>query len=100
MDWFWNWGVECFGYRDGDRLFTYFGKEIGTFDGEEDYGSNGRNLGEVMNDNGPITSRSKKSWVRGSFRPRAGGSYARYANYVGNLMYAGNEDFAAPDSFR
>ena len=28
MDWFWNWGGECFGYRDGDSLFTYFDKEL------------------------------------------------------------------------
>jgi hypothetical protein len=42
MDWFWNWGGECFGYRDGESLFTYFGKEIGRFDGEEVYGSNDR----------------------------------------------------------
>jgi hypothetical protein len=46
MDWFWNWGGECFGYRDGDSLFSYFGKEFGRFDGEEIYGSNGRCLGE------------------------------------------------------
>jgi hypothetical protein len=51
MDWFWNWGGECFGYRDGDNLFTYFGREVGRFDGEEIYGSNGRYLGEVMSDN-------------------------------------------------
>ena len=35
MDWFWNCGGECFGYRDGESLFTYFGKEAGRFDGEE-----------------------------------------------------------------
>jgi hypothetical protein len=27
MDWSWNWGGECFGYRDGESLFTYLGKE-------------------------------------------------------------------------
>lgn len=100
MDWFWNWGGECFGYRDGDSLFTYFGKEVGRFDGEEIYGSNGRYLGEVMSDNRLITSRSKKSWVRGSFGPRRSGSYARYANYAGYAMYAGYEDFPTPDTFR
>jgi len=42
MDWFWNWGGECFGYRDGESLFTYFGKEAGRFDGERIYGSDGR----------------------------------------------------------
>ena len=35
-------GGECFGYRDGDSLFTYFGREAGRFDGEEIYGSKGR----------------------------------------------------------
>jgi hypothetical protein len=82
MDWLWNWGGECFGYREGDSLFTYFGKEIGRFDGEEIFGNNGRYLGEVMSDNRLITSRSKKSWVRGSFGPRRSGSYARYANFA------------------
>jgi hypothetical protein len=53
-----------------------------------------------MSDNRLITSRSKKSWVRGSFGARRSGSYARYANYVGYVMYAGYEDFPAPDSFR
>jgi len=67
MDWFWNWGGECFGYREGDSVFAYFGKEVGRFDGEEIFGSNGCYLGEVMSDNRLITSRSKKSWVRGSF---------------------------------
>lgn len=64
MDWLWNWGGEYFGYREGDSLFTYFGHEVGRFDGEEIFGSNGRYLGEVMSDNRLITSRSKKSWVR------------------------------------
>ena len=35
MDWFWNWGGECFGYREGDSLFTYYGLEVGRFDGEK-----------------------------------------------------------------
>jgi hypothetical protein len=30
MDWFWNWGGECFGCRDGESLFTYFGNEAGS----------------------------------------------------------------------
>ena len=89
MDWFWNWGGECFGYRDGESLFIYSGREAGRFDGEEINGSNGRYLGEVMSDNRLISSRSKKGRVRGSFAPRMGSSYARYANYVGYVIYAG-----------
>jgi hypothetical protein len=23
MDWFWNWGGECFGYRDGESLMHH-----------------------------------------------------------------------------
>jgi hypothetical protein len=56
MDWFWNWGGECFGYRDGESLFTYFGREAGRFDGEEIYGSNGRYLAEVRRLYGRETS--------------------------------------------
>ncbi len=47
MDWFWNWGGECFGYRNGDSLFTYFGREVGRFHDDEIYGSNSRYVGEV-----------------------------------------------------
>jgi hypothetical protein len=39
---------EYFGYRDGESLFTYFGKEVGRFDDEEIHGSKGRCLGEAM----------------------------------------------------
>src|ERR1700748_2723306 len=100
MGWFWIWGGECFGYRDGTALFTYFGKEVGRFAGGEINESNGRYRGEVMSDNRLITSRSKKSWVKGSFGSRRSGSYARYANYAGFAMYAGYEDFPTPDTFR
>jgi hypothetical protein len=50
-----------------------------------------------MSDNRLITSRSKKSWVWGSFGSRRSGSDARYANYAGYAMYVGNEDFPRPD---
>ena len=90
MDWFWNRGGECFGHQD--NLFAYFCREVDRFGGEEIYRSNGRYLGEVMSENRLITSRSKKGWVRDL--------YARYANSPSYAMYAGYEDFPAPDSFR
>lgn len=46
-----------------------------------------------------ITNRAKKNRVRGSFSPRLGRSYVRYVNYVGNVMYAGYEDFPGTHSF-
>jgi hypothetical protein len=100
MDWLWIWGGECFGYRKGDRLFTYHGVQAGRFHDEEVYGRDGRYLGEVKSSKRLITNRAKQSWTRSSFSPIMGGSYARYGNYAGYAMYAGYEDFPSPDSFR
>jgi hypothetical protein len=35
MDWLWTWGGTCFGYRDGDDLWTHGGKHVGRFEGEK-----------------------------------------------------------------
>jgi hypothetical protein len=100
MDWFWTWGGECFGYRVDDKLFTYNGLQIGRFDEDEVYGSDGRYLGEVMSKNRLITHRSKGSYRHSGFTPARSGSYARYASYVGYAMFAGYEDFPSPENFR
>ena len=100
MDWFWTWGGECFGYRVDDRLFTYHGVQIGRFDDDEVYGSDGGYLGEIMSENRLITHRGKKNWRHSGFSPVRSGSYARYVNYVGYVMYAGYEDFPSPDEFK
>ncbi len=76
MDWICTWGGECFGYRNGDSLFAYFGWEVGRVHDDEIYGSDGRYLGEVKSRDRLITHRSKGSWVKSSFAPRTGGSYA------------------------
>lgn len=60
MDWFWTWGGECFGYRSDDKLFTYHGRQAGRFYGDEVYGSDGRYLGEIKNENRLITNSGKK----------------------------------------
>jgi hypothetical protein len=100
VEWYWTWGGECFGYRQANRLFAHHGRQVGQFYGNEVYGSDGRYLGEVMNDNRLITNQGKRGWVRGAFGPLHAGAYARYANYVGYVMYAGHEDFPSPDSFQ
>ena len=100
MDWLWTWGGECFGYRRDDRLFTHNGLQAGKFYGDEVYGSDGRYLGEVKNGNRLIAHSAKKGWMKSSFGPVQGGSYARYANYAGHAMYAGYEDFPSPDDFK
>jgi hypothetical protein len=100
MDWFWTWGGECFGYRREEKLFAYHGRQVGRFYGDEVYGSDGRYLGEIKSEKRLITNRGKKGWVKSSFGPVLGGSYARYANYAGYAMYAGYEDFPSPDEFK
>lgn len=99
MDWLWTWGGECFGYRMGDKLLTYNGVQIGRFDGDEVYGTDGRYLGEVKSHNRLITNLAKKHHRHSRFAPSRSGSYCRYANYVGYTMYAGYEDFPSPDEF-
>lgn len=93
MDWFWTWGGECFGYRVDDKLFAYFGLQVGRFDGEEVYGADGLYLGEIMSGNRLITHKGKKSWRHSGFTPVRGGSYGRYGNYGGYGMYGGYEIF-------
>jgi len=100
MQWLWTWGVESFGYREGDELWTYNGRHVGRFDGDEEvYGRDGRYLGEVMSNDRLITKTSKKSWQRGGFGQYGSrGAYARSANYAGYAMYKGHEDFPSPDA--
>ncbi len=51
MDRLWTWGGECFGYRDGDDLWTHDGRHVARFVSNEVYGPDGRYIGETMNDN-------------------------------------------------
>lgn len=98
MDWYWTWGGECFGFRKGDSLFTHDGLEVGRFDGNEVCGVDGAYLGEVKAKSRLITNISKKSKRQGAFAPRQVGGYVKYVNDVGNVMYAGYEDFPSPDT--
>lgn len=98
MDWMWTWGGKCFGYRDGQDLWTYNGHHVGRFYDDEVYGRDGKYLGEVMSENRLITNRSKSGWRKPHFAKLGRrGAYAKYANYAGYAMYAGHEDFPEPD---
>jgi hypothetical protein len=93
-------GGKCFGYLDGDDLWTYDGKHVGKLQGDDIYGSDGKYLGELMHDHRLITNRSKKSWRGYSFVPYANRvGYVKYVDYVGYVMYAGYEDFPPPEAF-
>jgi hypothetical protein len=88
--------VNVSGIGKGTACSLYFGKEVGRFDGEEIYGSNGRYLGEVMSDNEPF----QKELGEGEF-------WAKKERFICPLCElrwlrddAGYEDFPAPDTFR
>jgi hypothetical protein len=96
----WTWGGKFFGYRDGDSLWTHDGRHVAQFHDDEVYGPEARYLGEIKGDNRLITCLSKKSWRRGSFAPYANRvGIVPYVAYVGNVMYAGYEDFPSPEEF-
>jgi hypothetical protein len=47
--WLWTWGGICFGYREGDELWTHAGRHVGHFRENEAYDPNGGYLGEIRN---------------------------------------------------
>jgi hypothetical protein len=96
----WTWGGKYFGSREGDDLWTHFGRHIGRFEGDEVFGPDGRYLGEIKS--GKLITRSSSKRRRiGRFVPHARrGGHVPYVNHVGTVMYAGYEDFPAPDTFK
>jgi hypothetical protein len=61
--------AKCFGYRDGDNLWTSNRKHVGRFHGDAIYGSDERYLGERHNQNRLIVHRSKSAWRKCRFAP-------------------------------
>ena len=98
MDWLWTWGGECFGYRDGDELRTHDGRLVGRFVDDEVYGSDGRYLGELRNEDRLITHQAKLDRSRAGFAPSASAAaHARYGDKAAVAMCAGYEDFPSAD---
>jgi len=94
--WLWTWGGAGFGYRRGDSLFTYSGKEVGRFYGTEIYGTDGRYLGE-LSDAGDgerlITNVYKKSRTVSGFSPTHHHTFSKPADRPEEPLYTGHEDF-------
>jgi hypothetical protein len=99
MQWLWTWSGKCFGYRDEENLWTYNGRHVGQFAGDEVYGADGFYLGELRNGTRLITDQSKRNARNSPFmRRRPRGGYAAYVGYPSYAMFAGYEDFPAPDT--
>jgi hypothetical protein len=101
--WLWTWGGACFGYRQGDSLFTYGGKETGRFHGTEVYGADGRYLGELSSASDGerlITNVYKKSRTMNAFSPTHHDSFSKPADRQEEPLYSGHEDFPRPKMAR
>jgi 4-fold beta flower protein len=100
LEWLWTWGGACFGYREGDDLYTYDGRHVGHFVEKVVYGRNGLYLGEIRGRNRLVRKRANASWKQPSFnpRPRRPGQ-PRYVAYSGYPLDVGDDDFPPPESF-
>jgi hypothetical protein len=101
MDWLWTWGGTCFGYRDGDNLWTRHGHHVGRFAGSEVYACNGAYLGEMMGTSRLITRQTKTRLIQGGFTPFGRRIvHTFYPDYSGYAMLAGYDDFPAPEALQ
>jgi hypothetical protein len=99
MDWLWDWGGFCFGYREADDLWTCSGKHVGKFHGGEVYARDGSYLGEISGGR-LIRNLAKIDKRKASFTPsaeRSGSPPA--ASRAGYAMYTGYKDFPKAESF-
>jgi hypothetical protein len=93
----WTWSGEFFGYREADELWTHDGRHVGRFSEDDVYGTDGSYLGE-MRGRRLIRKTAKEHKRRGGFTPKSSRvSSVPYANYVGNVMILGYEDFPSPE---
>ena len=100
MMWLWTWGGECFGYREGDYLWTYLGKHAGCFHGDEVYASNGWDLGEIKQGNRLVVDRSKSGQLKPQFAQAIDRlTCPRNDHYPALTLYLGHKDFLSPDRF-
>lgn len=90
----WTWGGVYIGRREDDALWTHHGEHVGHFQKDDIYASSGRYLGEILSPSRLITNRSKKHLSRSSFSPHTSKpAWDAPTSYLGNMMYAGYEDF-------
>lgn len=98
VDWFWTCGGKALVYREADALFSYDGKHIGQFKGDEIYGRNGNYLGEVARTGRLVTQLSKSKWRQSGFFPSAGKSVDPPPDVMSENVGAGFKDFKIPES--
>jgi hypothetical protein len=100
MIWAWTWSGQCFGYWDGDDLWTHHGKHIGRRSQNEIFGPQGWYVGEVMH-NGRLSTNKAKAARQGSrYTPSAARAARDIPHHDEQLIpYLGFQDFPHPDEF-
>jgi hypothetical protein len=99
MKWLWTWSGSCFGYRDGNDLWTHDGRHVGKFYDSEVYDATGNYLGELRGESRLITNSSKTGRRKPPFARRGSrGAYSRYSPYAAYAMYAGYTEFPDADA--
>jgi hypothetical protein len=99
VTWLWTCGGTFFGYRLGDELFTYKGKQAGHFsEGDEIYNAAGNYIGELRLSNRLVTNESKETWHRKPFPSRVGATFRRTSDLESIQVMPGFRDFAPLDS--
>lgn len=95
ITWLWTCSGNFFGYRLGDALFTYKGRQAGQFgEGDEIYNSAGQYIGEIQTFNRLVTNVSKRTWHREPFLSHVGASFRRTADLASIQIRPGFEDFS------
>jgi hypothetical protein len=95
ITWLWTCSGNFFGYRLGDALFTYNGRQAGQFgEGDEIYNSAGQYIGEIQAFNRLVTNVSKRTWRREPFLSQVGTSVYHTADLESIQIRPGFEDFS------
>jgi len=99
MNWLWNCSGACFGYLEGDDLWTYSGRHVGRRMGSEIYDARGNYLGEVVNLNRLMANMEKQTWRGYAFTPSpTKGAVVRQSAGEEQPLYPGHGDFPEADS--
>ena len=96
-DWFWTCAGKAFVYREADALFSYKGKQIGHFKGDEVYGWQGNYLGEVARTGRLVTQLTKLKWRKSGFFPSTSRSLCPPPDVISEKVIVGFRDFRIPE---
>ena len=90
---FWAWGGKYIGFVINNYLYSKRGRPIGYFNDNILYDFSGRYLADIKNTNRLIVVKNHKGMINGSLCKPINACGRSCANYIGNVMIAGCEDF-------